>query len=452
MVGEYGETLVVNWGLAKAVGRADPGIGTGERTLVPSSSSGVVETLAGTAIGTPAYMSPEQAAGDVDRLGPPSDVYSLGATLYCILTGSPPFRDGDLGRMLRAVQEGDFPRPRLVNRSVAPALEAVCLKAMALHPEDRYASPRALAGDLERWLADEPVPAYREPLPARMARWSRRHRTLVAASALSLVTAVVLLAALVLAVRREQGRTDAALRMAEANYHDARGAVDDYLTSVSEEALLDAPGLQPLRQKLLQSALAYHQRFIERRARDPGAMADLARSHAALAEVTAQIRSTEEALPDYERAIHFYRDLDARRPGNAETRNGLARCYTCIANLQNMLNRRREAHENCDLAIRLFEALVKEQPADLRLLHNLASAVYTKAQITHATERIKDTSALYERAVRLEEDVVARTAGATWRVPHWRSTPPGCPMAWRTPDGPRRRGKPATRRSACMRG
>ena len=90
IVGKHGETLVVDWGLAKAVGHIDPGVDAGERTLIPSSASGSAETLPGSALGTPAYMSPEQAEGDIEHLGPRSDVYSLGATLYYILTGRPP--------------------------------------------------------------------------------------------------------------------------------------------------------------------------------------------------------------------------------------------------------------------------------------------------------------------------------------------------------------------------
>ena len=92
-------------------------------------------------------------------------MYSLGATLYCLLTGRPPF-EGDVGDVLRAVQRGEFPPPRKLDPSIDRALEAVCLKAMAMKPEDRYASCHALAEDIERWMADEPVTAWREPFGA----------------------------------------------------------------------------------------------------------------------------------------------------------------------------------------------------------------------------------------------------------------------------------------------
>jgi serine/threonine protein kinase len=94
IVGKHGETLVVDWGLAKTGGRSAALESSDERALVPSFSSGSDETLPGSALGTPADMSPERARGDMERLDPPSDVYRLGGTLYCLLTGWPPF-DGD---------------------------------------------------------------------------------------------------------------------------------------------------------------------------------------------------------------------------------------------------------------------------------------------------------------------------------------------------------------------
>jgi serine/threonine protein kinase/predicted Zn-dependent protease len=188
MLGNYGETLVVDWGLAKQIDRPDETADSGEPSLhLAVSGSDTELTQAGRALGTPAYMSPEQAAGRLSRLGPASDVYSLGATLYYLLTGKPPFAETDLGLLLSHVQLGEFPTPRQRNADVPPALEAICLKAMALKPEERYPSARALADDIEHWLADEPTTAYREPWTARLGRWARRHRTAVTAGGLTLV-------------------------------------------------------------------------------------------------------------------------------------------------------------------------------------------------------------------------------------------------------------------------
>jgi serine/threonine-protein kinase len=190
IVGKHGETLVVDWGLAKPLGRAEPGQSSGERLLMPSSASGSASTLPGSALGTPAYMSPEQAVGELDRLGPRSDVYSLGATLYCLLTGRQPFESEDVGAVLRKVQRGEFIPSRQLDPTIDRALEAICLKAMALKPEDRYATARALADDVERWTADEPVSAWREPLTRRVRRWARRNRTAVSVAAASMLVAL----------------------------------------------------------------------------------------------------------------------------------------------------------------------------------------------------------------------------------------------------------------------
>jgi serine/threonine protein kinase/tetratricopeptide (TPR) repeat protein len=216
VLGKHGETLVVDWGLAKLLGGQEPGQGAGERTLRPCSASGSAETLPGSALGTPAYMSPEQAAGDLDRLGPRSDVYSLGATLYCILTGRPPFEGDDLGAVLRAVRSAIFPRPREIDPSVDPALESVCLKAMAVKPEDRYESSRALAEEIERWSADQPVSAHRDSALVRAGRWARKHRVGVAIGAGVLQTAVVALAISTILLGQSRARVDRERRRAEA--------------------------------------------------------------------------------------------------------------------------------------------------------------------------------------------------------------------------------------------
>ncbi len=231
-------------------------------------------------------MSPEQARGDLNRLGPQSDVYSLGATLYCLLTGKPPFEGTDIGGILRAVEEGSFSRPTQIDSTLDKALEAVCLKAMATEPADRYPTPRALADDLERWMADELVSAWAEPWSRTLLRWLTRHRTGVTGAAAALLAGVFGLSAVLAvqttanarlsdaltretaansrvtaanaeltaasAVIEQAGRqaearrveADAQRNRAEASYALARKAVDESFTQVSESTLLDVPGLR----------------------------------------------------------------------------------------------------------------------------------------------------------------------------------------------------------------
>src|SRR5262249_48604617 len=138
MLGKYGETLVVDWGLAKPLGTARGTTADATETLVaPISAADVEKSVMGFVKGSPAYMSPEQAEGKWDGAGTSADVYGLGATLYPIRTGRPPFA-GDLPSVLRKVKRGGFEPPRNCKKDVSPGLEAICLKAMRLRPQDRY--------------------------------------------------------------------------------------------------------------------------------------------------------------------------------------------------------------------------------------------------------------------------------------------------------------------------
>ena len=176
ILGSFGEVLVLDWGLAKATGQPDPAAPAVHIT----DSAEVQATLCGHIIGTPAYMAPEQAEGNIDKIDRRTDVYGLGAVLFEILTGRAPHVGGGSATLLKRIVREPTPRIRDIAPAAPRALDAVCARAMAKDPAERYASAANLARDVERYLADEPVSVYREPASVRAGRFVRKHRTAVA--------------------------------------------------------------------------------------------------------------------------------------------------------------------------------------------------------------------------------------------------------------------------------
>ncbi len=230
---------------------------------VPSGAPDESDTIPshteqGTTIGTPAYMSPEQASGLIDQLGPASDVYSLGASLYELLTGQVAFRNAKISKVIKKVLAADFPPPRAIDRSIPAPLESICLKAMATDTPARYHSVRALAQDLEHWLADEPVAAYPERRIERLGRWIRQHRNWAYAGAATLLGIALVASVAVVVIEGARRSETTARKEAETNFDMAQRAVDVYLTNVSENTLLkeqDSLDIRTLRRDLLNSAL-----------------------------------------------------------------------------------------------------------------------------------------------------------------------------------------------------
>lgn len=216
MVGRFGEVLVVDWGLAKHAAAVASEIGAADETIEPLSVPEPLKTRLGSIKGSPMYMSPEQAAGRTDEIGPASDIYGLGATLYELLIGEAPYQGTSSNEIVERVKQGAMRPPRQVKPEIPPALEAICLKAMQLDPRQRYSTTKQLAADVESFLADEAVSAHVESLADKARRWGRRHRTLVTSAVATLLVAMVTLGSMSGVLARRNKDLAAAKTVAES--------------------------------------------------------------------------------------------------------------------------------------------------------------------------------------------------------------------------------------------
>ena len=187
MIGTQGQTLVLDWGCAKnlseesKVDEFSSGIENDEFAKIYGIAPGNEMTLMGSVMGTIAFMSPEQALGDSRKIGIPSDIFGLGATLFNLLTNEVAYesietKGSSVDQDLDAVSRGKHRRIEEVDSRVPAPLAAICARSMAFNPQDRYATAAELAKDIDLFLAGEPVSAWKEPVSKRAMRFVRRHR------------------------------------------------------------------------------------------------------------------------------------------------------------------------------------------------------------------------------------------------------------------------------------
>ncbi|MBX3433746.1 MAG: serine/threonine protein kinase [Pirellulales bacterium] len=311
MLGEFGETYVVDWGLARALGAAtdDYSFITGE-AVRPVWSDPASATQLGVALGTPGFMSPEQVDGRLAELTPATDVYSLGAILYYILSNQPPVVGSSFLDFKSRVCKGDFPPATKINPRASRALAAIAAKALATSPEERYRSARDLAADIDRWLADEPVSASPPRPIERAARWARKNRTwfLAGTAALVLVSAVSTIAALAVNRAREKqqelavsnlalAESEAAARAkADERFLKARETVDTWLSGFSE-ALQSIPvaGVQSVRIRMLELAAEEYEAFAAEKSDDASLRLEQGRTLARLGSIYRMLGRSADA-------------------------------------------------------------------------------------------------------------------------------------------------------------
>ena len=310
-------------------------------------------------------MSPEQAAGDLERTGTTSDVYSLGATLFCLMTGRAPF-EGDVGQVLRNVQQGEFPRPRQADATIPAALEAVCLKAMAREPDDRYHSARSMADDIERWAADEPVWAYREPWRARLARWERRNKPLVYAASISLVVSVLVLAVATafIANARDQKeaerlRAQESLEKAEASFQLAVNANDQVISRFADANLNAIPGMQKIRMNLADMAVGQFEDFRKVRPDDVKLAVRSVRIYHNAALPHLIVGDFQTAATQYAAAVRAIEGFGLRKDAAETERWVLAGAYRHYATFNAEVGRDKFAEENFEKSYQIWDSLRK---------------------------------------------------------------------------------------------
>jgi serine/threonine protein kinase len=334
---------VIDFGIAKPLGQdlTDKTLFTGFAQMV----------------GTPLYMSPEQAGQSGLDVDTRSDIYSLGVLLYELLTGTTPFdkrrfKQAACDEIRRIIREEDPPRPstRLseskdalpavaAQRHMEPAkltrlvrgeLDWIVMKAMEKDRNRRYESASAFATDVQRYLTDEPVLACPPSAAYRFGKFARRNKTTLVTLTVLGLAAIVAAGSLVVSHARisaESGEKAKALAAAKASEQqaleslkDALAAVDQMLTRVSEERLQFLPQAEPLRRDLLQDALKFYEKFLARKGDNPAVRRETALAFRRLGTLYHRLGDYRKSEDAYRRAFAMLDDLDAEAPLDPGTR------------------------------------------------------------------------------------------------------------------------------------
>jgi eukaryotic-like serine/threonine-protein kinase len=324
-------------------------------------------TCTGTILGTPSYMAPEQAAGKVKEVGPLADVYALGALLYEMLTGKPPFLAESPMATVQQVTSQDPEPPSRCCPGVPRDLETICLKCLAKDPRQRYASAEALAEDLRRFLADESIQARPATRTERLRKWVRRRPAWAAVVLMTSLAALALVAGGLwhgVRLRAERDRTAVNYERAERNFDRARGAVDQMLTEVSEEVLAEEPHMEQKRRALLDKALTFYKELLEEKSSDPALRQGTAMAYKRVADIYRLLGSENKAEENYRQAIALLGPLAAACPQDSVFRQQLADCHNFRGEVLRQTHRPREAREAYDAALRIQEELGAKFPEE----------------------------------------------------------------------------------------
>lgn len=378
VTGEFGETQIIDWGLAQVTDgdmlervEQESGLlvggssrGDSGRADVKTKSKSPVAVPRGFR-GTPAYAAPEQWKGDWNTIGPKTDVYGLGATLYEILASKAPFKSS-CPTIEEDVEIGNLHHP--MKTWVPASLRAICRKSMAVQQGDRYPSAGTLADDIERFLADEPVEAYPDPLQVRLWRFVKRRRAAVAACTALLATTAVALAVGNVLVSQQRDRAVAAEKvaidqrdLAKQNAAMTREVIAEYIEKVADDQWSNIPGTGELRLAAVQNVVEKFPAILAQQPDNPELQYDAAVIYRRCANLNRVLGKLDDATPLYDRSREIIRTLIQQHPKTLLYR--LALCHNYLEDAEVIIRTigpeaalptLREALENAEQCVATF--------------------------------------------------------------------------------------------------
>ena len=396
-------------------------------------------TTTGQILGTPDFMSPEQARGNQGEIGTRSDIFSLGVTLYALLTGRSPFRGEDVYSTLRNVIEEAPASPRSANPQVARDLATICLKCLRKDPAERYASAQELADDLQSYLKDEPISARPMSRGERTWRWCRRN-PLLAATGLTAFALLLVLAigGPIMAVQqrdladRADGEADRALDALEkeqaalvkeqaalrkerivttklkSSLEKNEKAIYQFVQLTKDRRLLQDRRFRPVLKDFLKQALAYYQRFIADSKDDQG---EVMRNRLGLAlrevaEINSLQGSVEEAIKAHRQALSVFQSLAKEHPTNKQYQVAVAQSRLNAASLLRETGKPAEALEEVRIVLKIHERLAKSEPNAAEHRKKQAMCYTEIARVHQARGKPTEARKAYQRSRKILEQLV----------------------------------------------
>jgi serine/threonine protein kinase/tetratricopeptide (TPR) repeat protein len=352
-------------------------------------------TMTGDILGTLRYMSPEQALAKRAVIDHRSDIYSLGITLYELLTRQPAFTGDDRQELLHQIVFEEPRNPRQINPGIPQDLETIILKSIEKDPSDRYPTAQDLAEDLRAFLENRPVRARQASLAHRTRKLLRRHRPVVVATVVTLLVAVAIgVLGLIFTLGRERGLR----QTAQQHLALARKSVDEMLTKVASTWVADTTATSEIQRQFLEQALAIYQQLARNPLDGNPRGSDTAVAYERIAGIQQHLGGFSEATDSIRSAVKICHELAAQNPAGVANSEQLARCYRKLATLLREQSQLAEALDATRLGIEHTRPLVDRKTALPSLRWELGHLLYEHASLLVAANRLDEAAITIKQA------------------------------------------------------